>query len=72
MADIAFSLLINHVEHCFFSCLKTVKLNGQKLAKHKSQNLTGVFWMVATGTCFHEQLSLNLWEHEYLQLKRRF
>ena len=24
----------------------------KKLAKHKSQNLTGVFWMVVTGICF--------------------
>ena len=30
----------------------TVKLNEQKLVKHKSQNLTGVFWMVVTGICF--------------------
>ena len=24
----------------------------KKLVKHKSQNLTGVFWMVVTGICF--------------------
>ncbi|MGB1915065.1 MAG: DMT family transporter, partial [Paracoccaceae bacterium] len=25
---------------------------NKKLVKHKSQNLTGVFWMVVTGICF--------------------
>lgn len=52
MEDIRWNYWNSYVEHCFFSCLYQLNFMNEKLTKQKSQNLTGVFWMVVTGICF--------------------